>query len=207
MQSFSFLFFFWALVQHANADCDSGDWAVLLLRSGANEAHCTDAIDLVIDAQMQACVSSATGGIINRAGHHSSDEYYSRRHLADPEHRELRTAPLQQERQLACNTCLNCQRHYCILMEIGGAAPYCSDTCGAGCICTRRLESGNDEDNQDERKLSADSADSTESPSSAELMTERCKWDLKAFAENLIQDAQNYCLGDPELLNVTAYCV
>jgi hypothetical protein len=201
MRSISFLFFSWALVQHANADCDNGNWAVLLLRSSDNEADCTPNIVNAIDKKMEACVSSASGGKLKGAGHRYSYGNV-RRLLANPEPRKLlRTAPLQQERQLKCYSCDNCQTHFCRIMEAGGAAPYCTDSCGGGtCTCTRRLESGNDEDNQDQRKLASRKW-------YEEQMTERCKLDLKAYAEELIEDKSNYCLGGPELLDVTAYCV
>ena len=211
MLSFSVIFF-WALIQQANGEaCESGDWSVLLVRSGANEAHCTSDIDMVIDAQMEACVKDGSDGKINRSGHHRRGD--TRRLLANPEPRKLlRTTPLlQQDRELlACDSCGSCHSMICRVLAAGGAAPYCSDSCeGRNCSCQRRLKFGDNQDGQ-LRNLEEDSSSDEASRSRGwyeRRMTRRCKWVIKACAEALIQDNGNYCLGDPELLEVAAHCV
>jgi hypothetical protein len=209
-RSFSLLFF-WALIQQTNGDvCDSHNWSVLLNRTNANEDHCTDDIVMVIVAQMQACVSHGSNGQLNLPG--ARRDGISRRLLANPEPRKLRTTPLrqrtaplqQQERKL--NECQNCQNLGYLLYDYGSGL--CADTCGVGgtCDCDRRLESG--DDSQDERNLSWDTDMEPGSQGWYETrMTRRCKWVLKAFAENLSQDADNDCMGDPDSLEVSAYCV
>jgi hypothetical protein len=160
---------------------------------------------------MQACVNDGSNGKLNKAGHRNNGN--SRRLLANPEPRKLRTTPLrqrttplQQERKL-CVTCHDCASMLACQLYSEGQG-FCTDSCGEGatCNCDRRLESG--VDSQDARNLSWDTDIEPGSQEWYELrMTRRCTWVLKAFAEKLIQDLDNHCMGDPSSLEVSAFCV
>jgi hypothetical protein len=180
-----------------------------VVRTDANEDHCTERVNTVIVAQIEACVHDGSNGQLNHSGG-CRDNGRRRRLLANPEPRKLRTTPLrqrttplQQERKLLCTTCKDCATNWAC-----GLYGLCVDTCGEGntCTCSRRLESG--DDSQDERNLSWDTDVEPGSQGWYETrMTRRCKWTLKAFAENLSQDHDNHCMGDPDSLEVSAYCV
>lgn len=232
MRSFSFLFF-WALIQHqANGDtsCPSRNWSILLVRFGNKEEHCTPEIESVIDAQLQACVNYGSDGILNNSGHrHHDDDGSTRRRgllLANQEpRRKLRTAPLHQQQSLTtpalpqqqqrelqvCSSCDDCGALICQILAAGGAY-YCADTCGSGstCMCRRRLEPGDNQDqDSDQRDLGRWDGDAERGSCRwyERRITRRCKWILKAFAEDLSQDADHLCLGDPDLLDVTGRCM
>jgi hypothetical protein len=208
-RSFSLLFF-WALIQQTNGACESHNWSVLVVRTDANEDHCTERVNTVIVAQIEACVHDGSNGQLNHSGGRR-DNGRRRRLLANPEPRKLRTTPLrqrttplQQQQQRKLTDCYDCATLGQLFYDVGQG--YCADTCSGTCDCDRRLESG--DDSQDERNLSWDTDMEPGSQGWYETrMTRRCKWVLKAFAENLSQDADNDCMGDPDSLEVSAYCV
>ena len=223
----SIVFIFWALIQQANGEaCESGHWAVHMQRSEANELDCSKGdTEVWIEAQIQACVKLGSGGKLHRSGHRYHSDRITRRLLTNPEPRKLRTVPLQQrttpfqrttplkqeERDLEqerCTTCEDCGSWICQYTSQGGEGGYCVDTCGEGmdCTCSRRLEA---DDNQDqERNLDWDKNLKRESPAWYDRrITRRCGFLLKAFAEDLMQDKGNYCLGDPDKLKVEAVCM
>lgn len=203
MRSFIFLLF-WALIRQANAHCDSRNWSVFLTRYEANEDHCDADTETEIDAQMEACVKEGSNGKLNRSGHR---EHGNRRRLAKPESRRLRTKPLQQHGREVVETCDSCndcaELMICQILAAGGQ-PYCADSCNAEsttCFCERRLEADH---NQGQRNLDPKRG----SRAWTELQTtRRCNFQLKAFAECQMQDKDNHCMGDPDLLEVTARCV
>jgi hypothetical protein len=110
-----------------------------------------------------------------------------------------------------CSSCDDCGALICQILAAGGAY-YCADTCGSGstCMCRRRLEPGDNQDqDSDQRDLGRWDGDAERGSCRwyERRITRRCKWILKAFAEDLSQDADNLCLGDPDLLDVTGRCM
>ena len=185
-----------------------------MVRWGNKEEDCTTETQAQVDAQLEACVKQGSKGKLNHAGHRKKKD--ERRLVANPVPRRLRTTPVQQlttplqqeERKLQqCSSCVDCASMICRLIEDANPGDgYCVDSCGDGVDCTCNVSRHLDaDDNQDQERNLQSVVGSR--PWTEQRITKRCTYLLKAFAENLMQDRGNDCLGDPDRLELKAFCV
>ena len=217
--------------------CESGHWTVHITRSGAIESDCPDveiAIDAQIEACVKLGSGKRLYRSGHRC--HSDQQRRRLLTNPEPRKlrttplqqpttplQQRTTLPQQEERKLneVCTSCEDCASWLC--QFVAGGIGYCVDTCTPNCGCERRLEADDNQDqerNLDQEAWDRDSElilqeywdeDSTLEPGSPAWVhtriTRRCGFLLKAFAENMIQDMENNCLGEPEHLIVEALCL